>query len=439
MLGLPPWLPDYSSHALFWTCGLVFTLQHSKLRQHNQGIGDLHVSGSIASADALKAEALNEQFNSVYTEEGSIPLPNLGESPYGEIDRLQISISGVLDQLNNINPSKAQGPDGIPPWFLNTYAAQLAPILHNIFQLSVDSRQVSEAWKNANATAIFKKGSRTEAANDRPISLTSVASKLFEHIIHSHVMKHLEQHNILTDSQHGFRVKRLTETQLIQTINDISKSLDKKETVDITILDFTKAFDKVPHKRLIHKLNYYGISGSIATWIETFLIGRTQQVVVNGATSSSTIVTSGEPQGTVLGPLLFLLYINDLPDNLSTSVRLLADDCILYTPIRTQNDSSLLQNDLFKLQKWQDKWLMKFNPCKCYTMTLATRTPTPNTYTFCGQTLTSVDSHCYLGIHLSNTLNWTAHTKAASTKAQQTLGVVRRNLNKCPTHIKAKN
>ena len=106
----------------------------------------------------MKAEALNEQFNSVYTEEGSIPLPNLDESPYGEIGRLQISISGVLDQLNKLNPSKAQGPDGIPPWFLNTYAAQLAPILHNIFQLSVDSSQVPEAWKNA----IFKKGSRTE-------------------------------------------------------------------------------------------------------------------------------------------------------------------------------------------------------------------------------------------------------------------------------------
>ena len=232
-----------------------------------------------------------------------------------------------------------------------------------------------------------------------------MTSTLLEHIIHSHVMKHLELHNILTDSQHGFRAKRSTETQLIQTIHDLSKSLDKKETVDMAILDFTKAFDKVPHKRTIHKLNYYGISGYIATWIETFLIGRTQQVVVNGAASSSTIVTYGVPQRTVLGPLLFLLYINDLPDKLSTSVRLFADDCILYTPIRTQNDSSLLQNDLLKLQKWQDTWLMKFNPGKCYTMTLATRTPTPNMYTFCGQTLTSVDSHCYLGIHLSNTLN----------------------------------
>ena len=132
----------------------------------------------------------------------------------------------------------------------------------------------------------------------------------------------------------------------------------------MAILDFTKAFDKVPHKILIHKLNYYGISGSIATWIDTFLIGRTQEVVVNGAASSSTIVTSGVPQGTVLGPLLFLLYINDLPDNLPTSVRLFADDCILYTPIRTQNGSSLLQNDIIKLQKWQDIWLMKCNPGK---------------------------------------------------------------------------
>ena len=152
-------------------------------------------------------------------------------------------------------------------------------------------------------------------------------------------MKHLNQHNILTDSQHGFGAKISTETQLIQTIHDISisKSLDKKETVDMAILDFTKAFDKVPHKRVIHKLNYYGISGSIATSIETFFIGRTQQVIVNGATSSSTVVTSGVPQETVLGPLLFVLYIN-----LTTRVKLFADNCILYTPIRAQNDSSFL-------------------------------------------------------------------------------------------------
>ena len=132
-----------------------------------------------------------------------------------------------------------------------------------------------------------------------------------------------------------------------------------------------------------------------------------------------------------MGTLTFSSLHKRPTSNLSTSVRLFADDCILYTPIRTQNDSSLLQNDLLKLQKWQDTWLMKFNPDKCYTMTLATRTHTSNMYTFCGHTLTSVDYHCYLGIHLSNTLNWTTQTKAASTKAQQALGVIRGNLNKC--------
>ena len=208
-------------------------------------------------------------------------------------------------------------------------------------------------------------------------------------------MKHLEQHHILTDHQHGFRAKRSTETQLIQTIHDISKSLDKKKSVDMAILDFTKAFDKVPHKRLIHKLKHYGITGPISSWINSFLTGRTQQVVINGSKSTSTQVISGVPQGTVLGPLLFLLYINDLPDNLSSTVRLFADDCVLYSPIKTDQDTSVLQNDLLKLEKWQHTWLMKFNPTKCYTMTIASRKPTPNLYTFCGQQLKSVESHCY--------------------------------------------
>ena len=154
------------------------------------------------------------------------------------------------------------------------------------------------------------------------MSLTPVISKLLEHIIHSHNMKHLEQHHILTDHQHGFRAKRSTETQLIQTVHDIGKYLDEKKSVDMAILDFTKAFDKVPHKRLIHKLKYYGITGPISSWIESFLAERTQQVVINGSASKPIKVTSGVPQGTVLGPLLFLLYINDLPNNLTSNVRL---------------------------------------------------------------------------------------------------------------------
>ena len=409
----------------------------SKLRQDNQGIGDLNIAGDIISDDKQKAEALGNQFKSVFTHEGHSELPNLNDSPHGKIPKITISLKGVHDQLSKINTSKSQGPDGIPPWFLNRYASHLTPIIHDIFQSSVDSGQVPNAWKEANITAIFKKGSRAETSNYRPISLTPVISKLLEHIIHSHIMKHLEQHHILTDHQHGFRAKRSTETQLIQTIHDISKSLDVKKTVDMAILDFTKAFDKVPHKRLIHKLKYYGITGPISSWIESFLTERTQQVVINGSASTPIQVTSGVPQGTVLGPLFFLLYINDLPNNLTSNVRLFADDCLLYLPVKSDNDTSLLQNDLLKLEEWQNTWLMKFNPTKCFTMTLASRKPTPNHYTFCGQQLKSVQSHCYLGVQISNTLNWTTQCNSVAKKAQQTLGVIRRNLNKCPTHIKS--
>ena len=134
--------------------------------------------------------------------------------------------------------------------------------------------------------------------------------------------------------------------------------------------------------------------------------------------------------------LFFLLYINDLPNNLTSNVRLFADDCLLYPPVKSDNDTSLLQNDLLKLEEWQNTWLMKFNPTKCFTMTLASRKPTPNHYT-CGQQLKSIQSHCYIGVQISNTLNWTTQRNSVVKKAQQTLGVIRRNLNKCPTHIKS--
>ena len=187
--------------------------------------------GSIISDDKQTTEALSNLFKSVVTHVGNSKLPNLNHSPHGEIAKLTISLKFVHDQLSQINTSKSEGPDGIPPWFLNRYASHLTPIIHD--------------KHNSN----FKKGNREETSNCGPISLTPVISKLLEHIIHSHIMKYPEKHHILTDHQHGFRAKRSTETQLIQTVHDISKSLDEKKSVDMVILDFTKAFDKVTNKR----------------------------------------------------------------------------------------------------------------------------------------------------------------------------------------------
>jgi hypothetical protein len=220
------------------------------------------------------------------------------------------------------------------------------------------------------------------------------------------------------------------------TVDDIAKSLDNKKTVDAAVLDFSKAFDKVPHNRLIHKICHYGIRGALAEWLRSFLTNRTQCVVVDGQSSAAADVLSGVPQGTVLGPLLFLLYINDLPEKLESSCRLFADDCLVYSDISSSADTEILQRDLQKLEKWQNDWLMSFNPKKCSTITFATRDPPKREYTFCGETLKSEDSTTYLGVQLANNLSWNNQTQNAVTKAQKVLGLVRRNLWNCPEKVK---
>jgi hypothetical protein len=180
-------------------------------------------------------------------------------------------------------------------------------------------------------------------------------------------MKYFEEHSILTDMQHGFRAKRSTTTQLIHVIHEMSKSIDENATVHAVILDFEKAFDKVPHQRLLRKLESYGIQGFLLTWLESFHTGRIQTVVCEGKAAESTPVTSGVPQGTVLGPLLFLTYINDLPDSLSSPIRLFDDDALPYGIITDQFGCDEKQDDLHKLEIWQGNWQMKFNPSKCKT------------------------------------------------------------------------
>ena len=250
-------------------------------------------------------------------------------------------------------------------------------------------------------------------------------------------MKHLESQHILSDFQHGFRAKKSTETQLILTIHEVSQELNNNNLVDVALLDFSKAFDKVPHRRLIAKLRYYGLDGEIANWVEDFLTNRTQQVVINGHASKSGTVTSGVPQGTVTGPLWFLLYINDLPWNITSQTRLFADDCLLYTPIKSDTDTRVLQNDLKHLESWQHTWLMKFNPSKCCTLTIGKRNPPQHKYAFCNQELNSVSSHPYLGVHISNTLSWNTHIHETTKKAQRVLNIVRRNLWSCDKNVKS--
>ena len=268
-----------------------------------------------------------------------------------------------------------------------------------IFQASLQQGEVPDDWKQANVAPIFKKGDRSTAANYRPISLTSVCSKILEHIIHSQIMRHLDIHQIQSDQQHGFRKKRSCESQLILTVQDLAAALEENEQMDAILLDFSKAFDKVSHQRLAIKLDHYGIRCNLLQWIKSFLANRTQQVFVEGNTSSPAPHTSGVPQGTVLGPLLFLIYINDLPLKVSSTTRLFAHDSLLYRRIKSPEDARILQEDLDKLQEWEKDWQMSFNGSKCEVIRVTRkRNHIKTTYTIHGHDLTVNKTGKYLGV-----------------------------------------
>ena len=226
--------------------------------------------------------------------------------------------------------------------------------------------------------------------------------------------------------------------RLHSVINDWAKILDKKGQVDTFILDFQKAFDTPPHELLKSKLFSYGIGGKTLEWINAFLCFRQQRVVVNGVKSDWAPVVSGVPQGTVLGPLLFSLYINDIPVGIDSQIRLLADDCVCYREIKTVEDTLKLQKDIDLLGSWARKRGMRFQPVKCNMMQLTNKriNKIEASYTLEGTVLENVDSIKYLGVTITNDLKWNTHINNICTKANRTLGFLRRNLFSCPQDVK---
>ena len=313
---------------------------------------------------------------------------------------------------------------------LKTCADAIAPALTCIYRRSLQTGQLPADWWSANISAVFKKGDRNKAENYRPVSLTSVACKLLEHIICRHLRNHLDRHNILTDRNHGFRSGYSCETQLITTLHDLFEPYDAGKQTDVVILDFSKAFNMVPHNKLLHKLNHYGVRGPIHKWLTNFLTKRKMRVVLEGKASGEATVDSGVPQGTMIGPLLFLCHINDLPEAVKSKVRLFADDCLLYWNINTPQDHITLQEDLRHLEDWAKKWGMRFNAQKCYI--LSSRSKSTHMYSLSGVFLKQVQQHPYLGMIILDDLKWGKHIAYISRKGGATVGFLRRNLRNCP-------
>ena len=373
----------------------------------------------------------------MFTREDTESLPSMPLIPHSDAPDITIEPNGVAKLLAKLNPHKAKGPDNIEAKLLKIAATELAPAISLLFQASLDQGVVPEIWKKAFVSPIFKKGDKAAATNYRPISLTCILCKTLEHIIHSQMMKHLDHHNILVDSQHGLRRKRSCESQLIRTINDIAKRMNDKTQTDAILLDFSKAFDKVSRKRLLLKLDHYGIRSKTLSWVDAFLSNRSQSMVVDGVKSDSAPVLSGVPQGSVLGPLLFLVYINDLPECVSSDTCLFADDTLLHRPVVSPDDTVALQADLSALEEWERKWNMDFNPSKCEVLHITNkRNPVDSEYHLHGVQLGVTKAGKYLGVTISPNLTWNKHIDIAVKKANGSQAFLQRNLRKCPSGIK---
>ena len=326
----------------------------------------------------------------------------------------------------------------LAPRVLKELRNEITTVLTFIFNQSLTTGVVPADWRTANIFALHKKGPKDLPENYRPISLTSICSKLIEHIVYSSICKFLEDNDILTPRQHGFRPGHSCETQLILAIDDWSRALDLGLRTDVAIFDFSKAFDSVSHRRLLAKIESYGIRGTTLSWIKSFLSDRLQRVVINGSQSPWSPVISGVPQGTVLGPLLFLLYINDITAGIRSDIRLFADDCILYRTIHSSSDVDILQDDINKLLLWSRTWQMSFNSKKCHILSISRKRNKPVLDYRLGQdNLAVVSSYPYLGVTVSSDLRWHLHINGVCSKATRTLNFVRRNIYRCPPESKA--
>ena len=382
--------------------------------------------GNLTDSEEEAANVLNRFFRSVFTEEPAGEVPQLETKFDGDmLTDCTFTEEDVAEQLRGLKPDKSPGLDGIHPQVLQTCAEELAVPLHIVFRKSLDEECLPEDWKLARVVPIYKKGARKSPGNYRPVSLTSIPCKVFESILRKRILQHVDSHNLLTKEQHGFMKGRSCLTNLLETFEDITRMLDEGDGVDMIYLDYSKAFDSVPHRRLIAKLQAYGIQGKMNAWISNFLIGRKQQVTVGDSESDWSEVISGVPQGSVLGPILFVLYINDLPENVHSKVKMFADDTKVYRPINKVSDQASLQQDLNSLQCWSEKWLLRFNASKCKRMHMGNNNQGTE-YNLGGEVIPHGKEEKDLGVIITEDGKYSRQCAAAANKGMCKLRVLKR-------------
>ncbi len=393
-------------------------------------------SGAIFSSAQSKANLFAETFasNSTLNDGGRIISFLTTDGP--PLQDIRIQTKSVRRALLNLNINKATGPDEIPARVLKRCAPELAPVFQRLFHLSLTKNTYPLCWKIAHIVPVHKKGDRSLTSNYRPISITSVISKVFEDLINKIILKHLEVHSLLSDSQYGFRKSRSTADLLAFITHKWTNSFEAFGESRAVALDISKAFDRVWHKSLLAKLKTFGLT-PLSDWICSFLTNRSIAVRIDGALSSFHTTNAGVPQGCVLSPTLFLLFINDLLGICSSLIHSYADDTTIHssTFFRSQAEcrsnliesrascGNQLNDDLLKIMDWGDKNLVTFNSQKTQAINVSTkRNSNFPPVSMANETLTVLENITVLGIQISCDLSWNSQINSIAKRASQKLG-----------------
>ena len=412
----------------------VYSYINSKVKTR-QGVGDIctdpdNPKSKVTDNDQDKANIFSKFFSSVQVEEKGQCPPVPGKNVREEMPPLKIKKlrEKVLKILKNLKPNKKEGIDKQTPKVLREVADEIVDIVVVIFDESLNKAEVPSDWLLSLIAVIFKKGKKTLAGNYRPVSLTCILCKCMEKIIRDHIVEHMRRNNLFSKFQYGFLSGRSVTLQLLYAMDKWTEALDNGEEVDCIYTDFMKAFDRVPHQRLIAKMKSYGISDSICNWVEAFLSNRRQKVVINGVDSEWEDVKSGVPQGSVLGPILFVIFINDLPEEVLSELLLYADDAKIYRKIRDDRDREILQKDLHAMSIWSDTWLLSFHPDKLKKLGISRNEFQIERRYYVGEdAVKNVKSEVDLGVCIDRDLNFDAERKLRIGKANRMVGAIRRS------------
>ena len=384
----------------------------------------LDENGSEIFEDQEKSELFNSYFASVFTVDNG-NLPNFPKNSVGVLDNIPFTIQDVYHTLRKLPNKLSRTPDCLPAYLLRRIASAIAYPIYLLFQKSIETGELPDDWKIALVCPIFKKGRNCLVSNYRPVSQTSYVSISFEKIFRKALLGFFSPH--LSRFQHGFRSNRSTVSQMLECLNDWTSSLQQGCDTDAIYLDFATAFDTVSHQKLLFKLETYGVTGKALQWIKAFLSGRTQRVYIGSAVSTSVPVSSSVPQGTVLGPTLFIIFINDIADCvLNSSIRLFADDAKLYKKIGDRNvDPFVLQADLARIVDWSNRWQLRLSKAKCKTLCITNRrNHYDSIYSIDNHHLEAVTSIKDLGYTVSSNLKFSQHCAIISAKALRTSALI---------------